>query len=92
MDWLPGLLVFYLDGQEILRTTKHVPDEMMSFGVLGYVNSPADLWQGGPPDASTPGFSSIHIDWVRTYTPDNLFPGAPPAALFGSPGVMRAGR
>jgi beta-glucanase (GH16 family) len=46
VDWLPGQLVFYLDGQEVHRTTRHVPDEMMSLGILGYVNSQTDLWQG----------------------------------------------
>jgi beta-glucanase (GH16 family) len=86
VDWLPGLLVFYLDGQEIHRTTNRVPSEMMSLGVLGYVNSRTDLWQGGPPDASSPGFSSIHVDWVRQYTPESLYPGALPTALYGTPG------
>ena len=29
VDWLPGQLVFYLDGQEVHRTTNSVPDEPM---------------------------------------------------------------
>lgn len=89
VDWLPGQLVFYLDGQEIHRTTRRVPDEPMSFGVLGYVNAPGDDWHGGPPDASSPGFNSIHVDWVRAYTPENLYPGALPTALYGTPGALR---
>lgn len=89
VDWLPGQLVFYLDGQEIHRTTERVPDEMMSFGVLGYVNSQTDLWQGGPPDASSPGFNSIQVDWVRTYTPESLYPGALPPALYGPAAALR---
>ncbi len=55
----------------------------MSLGFLGYVNSWTDLWQGGPPDASTPGFSSLHIDWARISTPDDRYPGALPTALYG---------
>ena len=90
VDWLPGQMVFYLDGQEIHRTANRVPTEMMSFGVLGYVNSPADVWLGGPPDASSPGFNSVHVDWVRIYTPESLYPGALPPTLYGPPGAPRA--
>ena len=89
VDWLPGQLVFYLDGQEIHRTANRVPTEMMSFGVLGYVNSASDGWLGGPPDASSPGFNSVHVDWVRVYTPEALYPGALPPALYGPAGAMR---
>ena len=90
VDWLPDQLIFYLDGQEIHRTANRVPDEPMSLGFLGYVNSQTDLWQGGPPNASSPGFNSMEVDWVRIYTPENLYPGAPPAALYGQPGALRA--
>ncbi len=89
VDWLPGELVFYLDGQELYRTNERVPDEMMSFGVLGYVNAWEDWWQGGPPDATSPASSGIHLDWVRIYTPENLYPGALPTALYGVTGAMR---
>lgn len=89
VDWLPDRLVFYLDGQEIHRTTDRVPSEMMSLGFLGWVNAQKDVWQGGPPDASSPGFSGMHVDWVRTYTPDSLYPGAPPPALYGPAGAVR---
>ncbi len=89
VDWLPDRLVFYVDGQEIYRTASNVPKEPMSFGVLGYVNGQADQWQGGPPDASSPGFHSIHVDWVRAYTPEALYPGALPPALYGPAGALR---
>ena len=89
VDWSPDQLVFYLDGQEIHRTANRVPDETMSLGILGYVNSERDTWQGGPPDASSPGFNSIHIDWVRTYTPESLYPGALPPALYGPGEALR---
>ena len=89
VDWLPGQLVFYLDGKETYRTTTNVPNEPMSFGVLGYVNGQADQWQGGPPNASSPGFNSIHVDWVRVYTPEGLYPGALPPALYGPAAALR---
>jgi beta-glucanase (GH16 family) len=90
VDWLPGELVFYLDGQEIHRTANRVPDEPMSFGVLGYVNAPGDDWHGGPPNASSPGFNSIHVDWVRVYTPESLYPGELPPTLYGPLAALRA--
>ena len=91
VDWLPGELVFYLDGQEIHRTSNRVAAEPMSFGVLGHVNSQTDLWQGGPPNADSPGFHSIHVDWVRVSTPEGLWPGALPGTLYGTPeGGLRA--
>ncbi|MBX6742104.1 MAG: DUF4214 domain-containing protein [Acetobacteraceae bacterium] len=90
VDWLPGHLIFYLDGQELWRTSERVPDKPMSLGFLGYVNAWEDYWQGGPPDASTPGFSSLHIDWVRISTPDNLYPGVLPNALYGTMDALHA--
>lgn len=84
VDWLPGSLTIYLDGQVLYRTTERVLDQPMSLGFLGYVNSWTDLWQGGPPDATTPGFSSMHVDWVRISTPEDRYPGALPTALYGA--------
>ncbi len=89
VDWLPGQLVFYLDSQEIHRTTDRVPNEPMSLGFLGHVNSQTDVWQGGAPNAASPGFSGLHVDWVRVYTPEGLHPGALPPALYGPAGAMR---
>ena len=84
LDWLPGSLTLHLDGQKILETSQLVPDEPMSLGFLGYVGKPGEVWTFGGPDATTPGFVSWHVDWVRISTPDFLFPGQLPPALYGT--------
>ncbi|WP_372622943.1 family 16 glycosylhydrolase [Falsiroseomonas sp.] len=79
VDWLPGRITFYIDGVERWSTTKGVPDEPMALGFMSFVAASGDEWFGGAPDASTPGLVSLHVDWARIWTPDELHPGeAPP--------------
>lgn len=75
VDWLPDRITFYIDGVEQWTTTKGVPDVPMALGFMGFVASSSDEWFGGAPDFTTPGVVSLHVDWARVWTPEELFPG-----------------
>jgi hypothetical protein len=83
VDWLPDRITFYIDGVEAWTTTNRIPSEPMALGFMGFVASSEDEWFGGAPDASTPGVVGLHVDWVRIWTPEELYPGEAPAALYG---------
>jgi beta-glucanase (GH16 family) len=86
VDWLPGRITFYIDGVEQWTTTKGVPDEPMALGFMGFVAASEDEWFGGAPDASTPGLVSLHVDWARIWTPDQMHPGESPSLYSRRPG------
>lgn len=71
LDWTPGELKLFIDGQQAGRMTNDVPDQPMSFGIQGHVLSDSEWWYGGGPDGSTPSEVNIEVDWVRVsaYTP-----------------------
>jgi Ca2+-binding RTX toxin-like protein len=58
----------------------------MALGFMGFVASSRDEWFGGAPDASTPGRVALHVDWVRIWTPDHLYPGESPDLYYRRPG------
>ena len=87
VDWLPDRITFYIDGVEVWTTTTRIPSEPMGLGFMGFVAAAGDEWFGGAPDASTPGFVALHIDWVRIWTPEELYPGEVPAAQYGDPAL-----
>ncbi|NGM24262.1 glycoside hydrolase family 16 protein [Roseomonas stagni] len=81
LDWTPGELTLYVDGQQVGRMTNDVPDQPMSFGIQGHVLADHEWWYGGGPDGSTPNQVNIEVDWVRVsaYTPGQGDGGGTPA-------------
>jgi beta-glucanase (GH16 family) len=87
LDWTPGSLKLYVDGQERASMTHDVPDQQMSFGMQGHVLAAHEAWFGGAPDGSTPDRVEIEVDWVKVSewtpgqgtTPDPVSPDAPAA-------------
>lgn len=79
LEWRPGLLVWYVDGIERKRLTKHVPNVPM------YIL--ANLAVGGswpkPPDATTPFPSYMDIDYIRAYQFDDVETPPMPAWWIG---------
>ena len=66
VSWEPGVMVWYLDGQEVRRITgPRVSDEPMHIVTHLVVGSE---WIG-PPDASTVLPASMQIDYIRAYGP-----------------------
>ena len=68
VEWLPGRLDYTLDGQ-VWATVRGdaVPNVAMDF----VMQTQAGTCQGGKgcPDATTPEFSSMQVDWVAVYAP-----------------------
>jgi beta-glucanase (GH16 family) len=62
VDWQPGLIVWYFDGQEVFRTTQSVTAEPMYL----LLNLAVDGW-AGPPNSSTPWPGVMEVDYVRVY-------------------------
>lgn len=71
LDWTPGELKLFVDGNEVSRIDVDVPSQQMSFGIQGHVHGDWETWYGGGPDGSTPGRVEIEVDWVRvsSWTP-----------------------
>lgn len=64
LTWLPDLVRIEVNGQVRAEWTSHIPNEPMGFGAMGYVIAPHEGWAGGPPDATTPGLVTLHLDNV----------------------------
>jgi beta-glucanase (GH16 family) len=81
LDWTPGSLTLWVDGQEKGRITTDVPSQPMSFSMQGQVMAAWETWFGGAPDGSTPGRVEMEIDWVKVsaWTPGQGQSSAPPA-------------
>jgi len=83
MDWTPGNLVLFVDGQQRAQITADVPSQQMSFSMQGQVLAGYETWFGGAPDGSTPSRVEMEVDWVKvsSWTPGRGDGGsAPPAA------------
>ncbi len=87
LDWTPGNLTLYVDGQQAGRMTHDVPDQPMSLGIQGHVLADSEWWYGGGPNGSTPGEVNIEVDWVRVsaYTPGRGDGASAPAAPAAAP-------
>ncbi len=81
LDWTPGELTLWVDGQQKSRITTDVPEQSMSFGVQGQVMADHETWFGGGPDGSTPDRVEIELDWVKVsaWTPGEGDSGNTPA-------------
>lgn len=82
LDWTPGELTLYVDGQQRGRITTDVPDQQMSFGMQGHVLADSEWWYGGGPDGSTPSRVELEVDWVSVsaWTPGQGTQSSPPPA------------
>lgn len=65
LDWTPGSLKLFIDGEERGHITTDVPDQPMSVGLQGHVHGANEWWFGGAPDGSTPDRVETEIDWLR---------------------------
>ena len=89
MDWTPGSLKLFVDGEQKSELTTDVPSQPMSFGAQGMVLGAWETWFGGAPDGSTPDRVEIELDWVRVsaYTPSAGSDPEPQAALAAPSGT-----
>lgn len=62
VEWSPGALVYTLDGEEVARTTEHVPDEPMW---LGLQTGQGLVAQGIVPPAGRTAPVDLLVDWVQ---------------------------
>jgi beta-glucanase (GH16 family) len=65
LDWTPGSLKLFVDGEQKGHITTDVPSQEMSFGVQGHVLASHESWFGGAPDGSTPSRVETEVDWVK---------------------------
>ncbi len=65
VDWQPDHLAFYLDGQEIYRTTSNIPSKPM-YLILNLAVGGPNTWPGAP-DAATAFPAEMKVDWVRVW-------------------------
>jgi beta-glucanase (GH16 family) len=63
VDWSPGIIVWYVDGIQRLRLTKHVPNQPMYLIVNLAVGGD---WPG-PPNSTTKFPAYYDIDYIRIY-------------------------
>ncbi|WP_270937327.1 glycoside hydrolase family 16 protein [Falsiroseomonas oryzae] len=79
LDWTPGELKLFVDGQQKGYITTDVPSQPMSFSMQGQVMGAWEHWFGGGPDGSTPGRVEIEVDWVKVsaWTPGQGTESAP---------------
>ncbi|WP_170142799.1 glycoside hydrolase family 16 protein [Thermosporothrix hazakensis] len=93
VDWQPGLLIWYVDGQEVTREI--VPTD--AFAKNLHLLLSAEIWkQSGwtnGPDDSTPSVSQMDVDYVRVWQregdpsdPSPELPIVQPTKRFGTPG------
>ena len=66
LEWTPTRLSMLVDGQVIKTMTDHIPSEMMSVALMGFVGAPGQTWYGGAPPASF-NHLGIDVDYVRIY-------------------------
>lgn len=64
IEWSPGLVVFYLDGREIGRTTERVPNTPMHW----VLQTETELDRDNKPPPSSSG--NVEIDWVAAWQHD----------------------
>jgi beta-glucanase (GH16 family) len=65
LKWEPGLMVWYVDGAEVFRTTKGVPSEPLIIIANLAVGAPGS-WAGAP-DATTAFPATYAIDYIRVW-------------------------
>lgn len=67
VDWLPGSITFYVDGNVVGSTTNPaaIPTKPMHLALQNDVGK-AGAWIPGR-DANTPEVVTYHIDWVKIY-------------------------
>ncbi len=75
VNWQPGLIIWYIDGVEVFRTTTNTPDKAM-YVILNLAVGGA--WPGSP-DASTVFPSTFDVDYVRVWQQGQ--PTSPTATL-----------
>ncbi|HVR83496.1 MAG TPA: glycoside hydrolase family 16 protein, partial [Planctomycetota bacterium] len=86
INWQPGSITYYVDGNQVWQTTDNVPQEPM---MLILTSGSSSLW-GGDINASTCPNAMV-LDYVRVYqgggtTPPNPPPPPPSSgALIGDP-------
>ena len=66
LEWTPTRLSMLVDGQVIKTMTDHIPSEMMSVALMGFVGAPGQTWYGGAPPADF-NHLGIDVDYVRIY-------------------------
>jgi beta-glucanase (GH16 family) len=81
LDWTPGSLNLFVDGQEKGQITVDVPVQQMSLGMQGHVHGANETWFGGAPNGSTPDRVETEVDWVRVsaWTPGDGTDASAPA-------------
>ena len=80
-DWEPGLIVWSIDGVEVLRLTTNVPDKEM-YLILNLAVGGA--WPGSP-DANTVFPATFDVDYVRVWQKQNSAPTATLTASITQP-------
>lgn len=70
VEWLPGRVVFYIDGQEVFRTTDpdQIPPRPMHLAMQQDIGPYGDDWIPAR-DERTPDTLDFQVDWVRIYAP-----------------------
>ncbi len=77
IDWRPGLLIWYVDGQESFRFSG---PEVTAKDMYVLLNLAVGGYWPGDPDATTPAPSTMAVDYIRVYervddgNPDELPP------------------
>ncbi|HZF74287.1 MAG TPA: glycoside hydrolase family 16 protein [Acetobacteraceae bacterium] len=71
LDWTPGDLRLFVNGNQVSQITQDVPSQPMSLSMQTQVHAAWENWFGGAPDGSTPSRVELEVDWVRvsSYTP-----------------------
>lgn len=62
VDWLPGRIVYLLDGRTWATVTQHVPSQLMHLIIQTGVGSNGST--GVMPNSTTPAHVDLQIDWV----------------------------
>lgn len=70
VEWLPDRVVFYIDGQEVFRTTdpEHIPPRPMHLAMQQDIGPYGKDWIP-PLDETSPDTLDFQVDWVRIYAP-----------------------
>jgi beta-glucanase (GH16 family) len=66
LEWTPDHMTWLVDGTAVGTTTAHIPNELMSLDLMGYVGSATQTWFGGAPAASVMHVG-IDIDSVKIF-------------------------
>ena len=64
--WLPGRIVYVLDGHVFAIMRKHVPHVPMALDIQTQAGTCGDKWQPCP-DAGTPREVDLDVDWVAEF-------------------------